>query len=310
MPLKLIDNLIPENTTVYHVEGTGPLVYMIPGNPGLSEFYIDYLNALKSDLGDLDVEILAPSHLGLDASSCESYSISSHTPSYSLEQQIQHKIDLLNAWVTSQRDVYILSHSVGSWMTQRVALAFKDHAQVKIKFAGLLTPTLIDIAKSERGVKLVSFDQKIGSFGYYIGLLVTILNWILPVFLLRMILFRIMGQHTPARSVDAALQLVTKPTIVKQALDMGIEEMYVIKSPTKEIEEFWDTVDHIWLYYVKEDYWVEKGSRSEVMSYVEGKPNVKVEIENREFINHSFCIHSSEAVAEVTANRIKELFSK
>lgn len=325
MSLKVIKDIIPQPTTVYHIEGTGPLVYLIPGNPGLSEFYKLYLDALKANTPTLDLELLCPSHRGLDTQIWHSYNLNHGDVTLSLDQQIEHKIALLKNWVANgnskKRDVIILSHSVGAWMAQRVSLAFKNDPSINIRFVGMLTPTIANISKSDRGKSLLWYDQKIGYVGSRVGRFSEILSWIVPHSIIESLLYRIIGKDNqnntaPKESVHAALELVTKPKIVKQALDMGTEEMYRILSDLEpeDIKGFWENegkFDKLWLYYVKSDHWVDNDTRAEIMEkYGNGKfDHIDIEVENREYITHSFCVHYSQEVAEVTSRKISEVFA-
>lgn len=325
MPLKVVKDIIPHPTNVYHIEGTGPLVYLIPGNPGLSEFYTLYLDEIKANTPDLDLELLCPSHRGLDTKAWHSYNLNHGDPTLSLDQQVEHKVTLLKNWVANsnseKRDVIILSHSVGAWMAQRVSLAFQNDPVINIKFVGLLTPTVANIAKSDRGRSLIWCDQKIGYMGSRVGRFSEFLSWLIPRSVIESLLYHIIGkdnQNNPApkESIHAALELVTKPKIVKQALDMGTEEMYRILSDLEpeDIQGFWENegkFDKLWLYYVKNDHWVDNDTRAEIIDKYGNDQfaHIDIEIEKREYITHSFCVHYSQEVAEVTARKIMEVFA-
>lgn len=156
MPLVLDNHVTP--TTVYHIDGDGPLFYMIPGNPGLSEFYGLYLKSLKKEMPEL--ELVCPSHVGFDTMAVRSFGISPGDSIKTLDDQISHKISLLNDWVLRKksdkpREVILCGHSVGAWMIQRIAVESMANKNMKIKLIGLLTPTVADIAKSDRGSKLM-----------------------------------------------------------------------------------------------------------------------------------------------------------
>ena len=365
MPLLLDDHVTP--TTVYHIPGTGPLFYFIPGNPGLSEFYGPYLEALKQQTTDslgLDLELLCPSHIGFDTLSARSFGLSPGDTSYTLDDQIKHKISLLQDWVqrnnrgsddsadthagdkqdlttttkVPKREVILMGHSVGAWMAQRIAVAFKDDETVDIKLVGLVTPTLIDIAKSDRGSKLVSLDKVTDHPGYYLGRASQLLSWTVSKPLLRRLVSYVLSNPSSPASVetaiDAAVSLISKPRIVRQAIDMGKEEMHRIGSELEapDIKGFWDPEMgyRIWGFFVAEDHWVSPATRQTLVEAFGQQKYAHIDFEvDQEGVEssgdgseldsksgpgivkiaHSFCVRQYNEVATLTAAQIKRAFA-
>lgn len=315
MPLILHSHVTP--TTVYHIEGDGPLFYLIPGNPGLSEFYGLYLETLKAAQPSL--ELLCPSHIGFDTLAVKSFGIVPGHVSYTLDDQIEHKISLLRDWVKRQggrgpRDVIMCGHSVGAWMVQRVAMAFKDDPNVNIKMVGLLTPTLADIAKSGRGAKLMKVQYVTSDPGYYLARVSQLLNWTLSKSVLKQVVSYVMG-NPPEESLDAAVSLVTKPRIVQQALDLAKEEMLRIGSDLEEsdIKGFWNKSSgyRIWAFYAAQDNWVLPETRDAVVQRYGHEQHIDIDmqtdINDPNQIAHAFCVSHYKEVAAMTARQIAKL---
>ncbi|VVT50815.1 uncharacterized protein SAPINGB_P002889 [Magnusiomyces paraingens] len=323
MPLVVNNHVVP--TTVYHIAGPSPrapLVYMIPGNPGLSEFYEPFLEELK--VLQPAFEYLCPSHIGFDTLTQSSYGIHGGIVSHTLDEQIAQKISLLREWIRDAnaksgfpvgttpppRQVVLMGHSVGAWMVQRIAVAFASDPSVDIKLVALLTPTVIDIAKSPRGKSLSTVAGYLSDPGYYLSRVSQLLNWTIPRGALKSALSYIMGSP-PEIALNAALSLVTKPRIVRQAVDMGKEEMTRIGSdiePT-EIAGFWHNKNYkIWMFFVKDDHWIASESQERLIESFKDSPNVQTVVEASEpAIAHAFCVRDSAHVARLLGDQIQQI---
>lgn len=322
MPLVVNTHVVP--TTVYHIAGPSPqapLVYLIPGNPGLSEFYESFLEELK--ILQPSFEYLCPSHIGFDTLTQSSYGIQGGDVSHTLDEQIDHKISLLKEWVRDSnikagfasapskappRQVVLMGHSVGSWMVQRIAVAFANDSSVEVKFIALLTPTIVDIAKSLRGSKLSAASGYLSDPGYYLSRFSQILNWTIPRSYLKSGLSYIMGSP-PDVALNAALSLITKPRIIKQAVDMGKEEMTRIGSEIEpeDIAGFWSEQAgyKIWMFFVYDDHWVNTDTRQQLISHFEETPHVESVVEEGDkSIAHAFCVRDNKHVATLVSDQM------
>lgn len=319
MPLVVNNHVVP--TTIYHIPGPNrqaPIFYMIPGNPGLCEFYETFLEELKTLYPEF--EYLCPSHIGFDTLTQPNYGLHPGDTNHTLDEQIQHKISLLREWVRGEsngnnktgrpRDVVIMGHSVGAWMVQRIATAFRNDPVVHIKLVGLLTPTIMDIAQSDRGKKLMTIAKYV-SPGTILPRASQLLTWAVPQSYVKSALQYIMGSPSEV-AVNAASSLVTKPKIVKQALEMAAEEMHRIGSEIEpsDIKGFWDADNgyRIWLYFVKEDHWVANVTREYILKETDDAPHVSSVVEDEDSaIVHAFCVRDSNHVAELVCKQMKEI---
>lgn len=328
MPLIVNTHVVP--TTVYHIPGPNkhaPLFYMIPGNPGLCEFYETFLEELHKIHPEF--EYICPSHIGFDTMTQTSYGIDGGSKIHTLDEQIEHKISLLKELVRDsltnsvtapqeekKRDVVLMGHSVGSWMVQRIAVAFADSDIINIKLVCLATPTVKDIGLSHRGSKLVSLSKYTTDPAYYVSRISQFLTWTIPKDYIKSGLRYIMGSP-PEVALNAATSLVTKPRIVRQALEMGKEEMLRIGSEfePEDIKGFWagttkegePSCYKIWMYFVKEDHWVSETTRKELIDKYGQLPHVSVCVEEGDsIIAHAFCVRDNEHVANLVAAQLED----
>ncbi|PRT56441.1 hypothetical protein B9G98_04061 [Wickerhamiella sorbophila] len=293
-----------DGTTVVHVASekpSDPLIYLIPGNPGLCEYYLDFVNELASLLPGH--EIVAPSHRG--------YSLDSKPGeltlrSYNLDDQIRHKIELLEALVTQQRKVIVLGHSVGAWIAQRVVTHFKNHTNVNIEFVGLLTPTVKDIAQSPRGLKVTKLGRYL-SPGFLAGAL-RVLYYVMPGSFWQYLMNRLFRKSkNPDYARQVSLRYAQRPSMVYQTLSLATEEMTTIGSDTEphDIAGFWDSTRYtIWGFFAHDDHWVAPKTRQALFDAYGDKPNVHFEIVPDQTIPHAFCINRSREAADYVAAAI------
>lgn len=293
-------------TTFVHLasgEKSSPLIFLIPGNPGICEYYVEFVNELGRQLPGH--EIIAPSHCGFDLDSAPGVF---NDNAFNLEQQVNHKIGFLESKVDTPRKVIVLGHSVGAWIAQRVAMNFKDSAKVKIEFVGLLTPTVQDIAKSDRGSRFTTLIRYV-SPRICAGTL-RILYYLVPGIFWRLLVRRLFRKkQNPEFIRQVSLRYIQRPSIVYQTLSLATEEMQKITSDSEpeEIKGFWDSNTFtIWGFFAQSDHWVSDTTRQSLFDKYAHKPNVHFEIVPDNSIPHAFCINSSDSAADYVAAAIKK----
>lgn len=304
---------------------TTKLLAFIPGNPGLIDYYITYLGLLAETYPDFD--ILAISHAGFQTS--EDFvgaGKQEEREFFDLEYQINHKYHILKEKILAgHTEVYFLCHSVGGYITQRVIkrlLADENvKSMVKIRFVGLICPTIVDIAKSNSGiafVRLFSLLPVVTAALWFLKLL----NWILPDsaarFLIRHLIIARPVLEDPKlteswnNSVDATFKIYQSPRIVHQALTLAKEELLVIHRDDvlndwffKELPDAHGTI--LWSFFAHEDYWVHDNTRDYILARYHNHRDSRVYFEvgsatneHSHAITHSFCIDQSVEFAQIT----------
>ncbi|SCV06056.1 LANO_0H21132g1_1 [Lachancea nothofagi CBS 11611] len=293
-------------STIYHLDSTlissdkdnVHLFVFIPGNPGLIEYYEPFLNQIHEK--NPEWEMLGISHAGMN--SCDTI----ECPVYSLQEQITHKIKVINNYTWQSRPLIIMGHSVGAFMVQKIAMAAK--LMGKVTRLGLLTPTVIDIHKSEKGLKLVRANLLIPRFHE----VVSTISWILfeklfPTFLTLRIISVMVGDVNSCIGAATKL-LITNSRFVKQALGLAAEEMQVIRSDWSFQDEFLRHCKHlnikIWWLFSANDHWVSADARQDLIQFYESRstPDL-VEIDVSPTLEHAFVRKDAEVV-------IREYFGK
>lgn len=108
------------------------VVIFVPGNPGLVDYYLEFLSTIHSRLDrDAPVSVYAIGHLGHSGTLVPStkdvlYPISKSwggKPCPSLDDQVRHKVafvDWVRGQVPQETKVVLISHSVGSYICSKV----------------------------------------------------------------------------------------------------------------------------------------------------------------------------------------------
>lgn len=303
--IKTIGNKIP--TTVYHSLprariANGPLLVFIPGNPGVISYYIPYFQYLANQFPDL--EILGISHAGHSTTVSQRFD-----KVFGLQDQIDHKINIIGDFLGDDatiRDVLIMGHSVGSWMMERIVSKLND--RLNFKFIGFLTPTVIDINKSEKGRVFAPIVGVLPIFNILVAKFSTILG-LLPNRIFNFILSQIL-KNPPTHAFESTKAFISNSEHIRQSLGLATEEMHVIQDDWTYFEQFIKETSKIptWYFFSNVDHWVNNETQSEITKKLEGLENVK--IDTSDVLLHSFCLKQSKEFAEITINVLNELYYK
>lgn len=150
------------------------IIYFLTGNPGLIEYYRTFLTHLYGLLThntasnrDVEFQVYGRSFSGfeLDAKDIKTYKYRKDPP-YGLQDQIRHAEDDVVELVESVKEggardvrVVLMGHSVGSYVALEIVRRLRAHGMAGEDFetgiAGVvgLFPTVVDIARSESGLK-------------------------------------------------------------------------------------------------------------------------------------------------------------
>lgn len=151
------------------------IIYFITGNPGLIEYYRVFLTHLYGVLTQhtasdrtVEFQVYGRSLSGFEMREAE---IKTHKyrkqPPYGLQDQIRHAEDDVSELVEEVKDaggkdvrVILMGHSVGAYISLEIVRRLRAHGvageDFETRIAGVvgLFPTVVDIARSESGVKL------------------------------------------------------------------------------------------------------------------------------------------------------------
>lgn len=229
-----------------HWPGGSTLLYFIPGNPGLVDYYLDFLSSLSASTMEF-VSIYTVSHYGHSAR------YPNKGKPYSLSEQIQHHIACLNR-IAEGRKIIVAGHSVGAFIACQVA------KKINVQQVYGLFPTISDIQATPNGRKLSAIFNPLPR--RILSSMAGAIPYILPIALLQSMISLQTGQDS--HSAQVTTQLLTSSTVVESALYMAYTEMqdireldadFLTNGPT-QVNGVVGPSPRIRLYYGKTDGWV------------------------------------------------------
>jgi pimeloyl-ACP methyl ester carboxylesterase len=150
------------------------IIYFVTGNPGLVEYYRTFLTHLygllsQNTASDRDVEfqVYGRSLSGFEMNTKEIKTMKwRKQPPYGLQDQIRHAEDELTDLVEEVKEqsakdvrVILVGHSVGAYISLEIIRRLRAHGlagddfETRVIGAIGLFPTIVDIARSESGMK-------------------------------------------------------------------------------------------------------------------------------------------------------------
>ncbi|KAF8977032.1 hypothetical protein BGZ46_007706 [Entomortierella lignicola] len=269
------------------------VLFMIPGNPGLIDYYVPFLQTVH-DTCQGKIDIFGASHLGHSAGS----HVTDTSKLFTLEDQVENKI----AIVDKLREMYpvgtrfiLAGHSMGTWLALQVLKARPNHG---IERLFQLFPTIHRIADTPNGRKL-KFLFKPASRSIAGGT-VSVLRFIFSApSVLRSIVGLLANQEKDMAEVTAHKLLYS--SVVKNCLFLASQEMEMIKIMDRELIE--EHASKFVFYYGKTDEW------SPIENYYEMRdefPKIKSFLCEQGMV-HAFVLGHGEAMGLLVGGWINEL---
>lgn len=301
------------------------LVYFIPGNPGLIEYYRFFLtlllDSLRSKYPDYSIHVTGNSLSGFEVRHGAPQSADGPLD---LEQQIQYVDRMLTEKVdpTKTTRVVLVGHSVGSYImleilrrqNERQKAGYGHGKGMQIVGAVGLFPTVTEIAKSPSGRKISLLFTLIPFLPFIASLAAKVCFSFLPTSLLQTLVGLLTDQPPyPASVTTAFLQSATG---VRQALHLASYEMREITTD-KWDDEIWGVADSsakkpdtsggevaasaktkLFFLFGTDDHWVANETRDQLIAARAAsngvgdgqKPTMEVDETG---LSHGFCISES-----------------
>ncbi|OAA52922.1 hypothetical protein ISF_09200 [Cordyceps fumosorosea ARSEF 2679] len=284
------------------------LIYFIPGNPGVVEFYTDFLRCLRALLDKTEsstgYDIYGRNLLGFrDADHAP---FGAQNPPYDLDAQVNG----VWAHVAAQRDaqgqpydaVILAGHSIGAYLAVETFRRQSQHPKpgLRLRHGFLLFPTISHIARSPSGLRVTALQRNRLLPGVEANLhrIAAALLLLLPQTALRWVWARYLG-FSPAAAATLAEWLKSRDG-VWQAIHLGRSELRQVREDTWE-DALWDAeaaegsagvAPRFFFFYGKHDHWVDNGLRDEFIARHEargdaqGRPSIEVDTGD---VAHAFC---------------------
>ncbi|KAI9455146.1 hypothetical protein BJY52DRAFT_1213395 [Lactarius psammicola] len=273
------------------------VLLFIPGNPGLLDFYVPFLDAIyaeaNSSTSSTSVTIFAHAHLGLSSYIGGDRSFPD-TSSVTLPAQIQAHVEFLDELLTAydlEASVLLVGHSIGAWFIQEMLKARAAALRARKRVgAFMLTPTLSEIGRSPSGKILSPFFCPPGPRALaYLSLLVQHA----PQWVIRLVL-----HSWPESQRHVLRRFLQAPAAIYASLTMADDEVRSVLDP--DVGSLREFSDILWFYYAERDDWV-GGQREVILRALRGTSAEVRAVHGRSDIPHGFCLnHSAEVASQCT----------
>ncbi|KAJ2357447.1 hypothetical protein IWW50_001885, partial [Coemansia erecta] len=273
------------------------VILMIPGNPGLADFYIDFCTAIHDEfIAHLD--IICVSHLGHTRFSDNRGLVFRNKQTYNLENQLANMIDVFDrideeySTLQERPKMFLCGHSVGCYFAQKICECRSE----RIDRVFSLFPAIESIGMTPRGRQLWFMFQP--GVRHVLAGVMDMIRWLFP---LRAI--HAMARASKSLNADNSHLVMDKMLhgpCINSVLRMAADEMRKIDGLN---EEFYQTYGHKFvMYYGRDDNWVPMECY-EKMSRVNTEGKVTL-CENN--ISHAFVTSQSEDMAMVMTEMLKD----
>ncbi|KAF5020620.1 hypothetical protein F66182_7351 [Fusarium sp. NRRL 66182] len=279
------------------------LIYHICGNPGLIEYYTDFLSILRGLLDkigqDTAYDIYGRNLLGFGDDEHEPFS-SGNKP-WDLNGEIEGIYHDVATKGRGHDSVILMGHSVGSYISVEIFHRHMSHPEraphLTLRHGILLFPTLTHLAKSPSGVKFTALQRLVPFLDKATPLLARLLLGMLSVATLTWLVQRVLG-FTQATAGVTARWLKSRDG-VQQAVHLALSELETI-CEEKWSEELWAATSggeegkapKFFLLYAKTDHWVDDGERNGIIK--RRGEGARIVVDNGD-IPHAFCTRESES---------------
>ncbi|CAN7999057.1 unnamed protein product [Ixodes hexagonus] len=272
-----------------------PLFIFFPGNPGIIEYYEEFLREVYDNFGG-KLHVCGLSHAGHDVlpKNLRGPSPNGNWHLYGLQGQVEHKLDFVKTHVSKDRPVFLAGHSVGAYMVLRILEQRKD---LNVRRSFLLFPVFERLAQTPNAKALMvsSFLLKLVTW-----LLVALL-FILPELVKEALVewyFKNIQPSIRDRTKKATL-IVCTPGVFKLMVNMAEDELNQLKQ--RDESTIRDHLQRLSFYYGSRDGWCPVTYFQDMK---QAFPDADLNL-CKHNLKHAFTLESTCEVSAFVAGRIK-----
>ncbi|KAG2215264.1 hypothetical protein INT45_003614 [Circinella minor] len=224
------------------------ILFFIPGNPGLVEYYTDFLEEIHRNV-TFPLEIFAVSNLGMTITTpaTTKFGATKENKLFSLQDQINHKIACFDILRQENPDIefILMGHSIGAYIS--VEVLKKRHTQ-NITRVVTLFPTIREIGLSPNGLAFTKLFSYVPTS--IVSTCATLFSYISSPILERLVML-LTGQKDPCAQVTAHRLL--QGSVVKNCLYMAQCEMEQVGE--LDLDFYNAHAQKFIIYYSRNDKW-------------------------------------------------------
>ncbi|EFX87830.1 hypothetical protein DAPPUDRAFT_306361 [Daphnia pulex] len=286
------------------------LIIVIPGNPGLIGYYEHFMRSLYDELLG-EYVIWGLGHAGHDfPSNVTMPSVNDKPELFTLDGQVNHKIDFVDTYVPAGVNLHFIGHSIGAKICVELVKRYRSKHNAA---AYLLFPTLERMAQTPSGRKLWPILGPLRKVVVFAASLLYRLpeSWLAPVVEWAM---RSKGSHlaiessTSSGSAPSAVHVNVRTTMrllhpqaLERSLFMAHDELKVVGELNADDIRLHS--DRLVLYFGTKDHWCPMEYCQNLQRQV---PEARAIVCPHGF-EHAFVLQSSQQMATIVSGWIKDL---
>lgn len=268
------------------------LIIIIPGNPGVAEYYQDFMDELYKKLnGKFGIICISHAgHVSVPLSLQNNKDNKVHFDYSILDNQMQHKLYFIKQNISLDSNIILIGHSIGCYIILHM-LEEIQNLGLKLERVDkciLLFPTIERMAISPMGKSFTSFVKY---FYWILIIIVNIIHHFIPKALLRLFIdFALRKNESKDCAIEATLKVVS-PVVFNNAVRMAKFEMETVTEANYQIISKY--LSKLIFYYGTDDHWC-PNNYAEEMKQKYPSANLFVAHKKHE---HAFVLNSSREVA-------------
>lgn len=285
---------MPTHILKYGIIGQSGVIFLIiPGNPGIAEYYDEFMKVLYQNSKDT-IPVWTISHAGHVSIPKSADNLAIEKASYSvcsLEGQIKHKLTFIKDNIPTNVKLVLIGHSIGCYMI----LKLLDDLDQQVLRCFMLFPTIERMAESPKGqvaTPLLKYLRWLGA------LIVQGLSYLSPHMQFRLILWYFRGKTVPDCIYNASMSLFDS-FCVSNVMYMANMEMQRVKKLDEDLIK--RHLSKISFYYGSDDHWCPK---SYYYEFKEKFPHADTRFCTDDH-DHAFVLEGSKQMADILSSWVE-----
>ncbi|XP_071439110.1 lipid droplet-associated hydrolase [Hetaerina americana] len=269
------------------------IVLVIPGNPGVAEFYVDFCKKLHHKLKKPVWVISHAGHEIIPHHMKPAPHLKGNKCLYDVAGQVKHKRDFICKYIPANVKISLVGHSIGCKMI--LDLLKDDIISNRVNKGILLFPTVERLAESPNGKLFTAIDKY---FHLILVFLMALLKY-MPYF----IKFPLVKGYSlltkiPLKFADTICRLV-HPAVLEKVYFMARDEMKTVKSLDRDLIN--KNISKLNFYYGTTDRWCPVKYYHDIKCEI---PKVKAELCKIGY-RHAFVLNDPTEMAYIVADWIE-----
>ncbi|ESP05249.1 hypothetical protein LOTGIDRAFT_152065 [Lottia gigantea] len=265
------------------------LFFVIPGNPGIIEYYESFMRCLYHRTGS-KIPVWGMSYAGHVSLGNEGSGITEiikqPPEECTLYGQIRHKLAFIQEVIPADVKLVLIGHSIGCYMILRM-LKYLPKQQIMRCF--LLFPTIERMALSPRGQIITPLLQYLRWIAVFF---VKAVSYFSPQMQYRLILRFFKGSKVPECALNASMNLFD-PQCVNKVTYLARQEMEIVTELDHDLIS--NYISKLSFYYGADDHWCPKDYCYEMKKNF---PHADIRLCNENF-SHAFVLDASQEMSKI-----------